>query len=301
VHEQWIQSVLPAAQTGDLEVVRERPWSLVVKVPTGDGPYWFKENRAGTVYEAGLIAALAQWAPGRVLEPVAVDAARGWSLLPDGGEILRSVEGVDWAPFLSGYAELQRSLSGRSAEMVALGVPDLRDVASCLDALPIPPSVVDYLPKLRGLIAELEASPIPATLQHDDLHDANIFATGKIFDWGDASLAHPFGTLLVTLNVAQRAGHDVERLRDAYLEKWTDLAPRPQLLRLVQVARQVAKVGRALSWQRALIGASAQEIAEWEDPVSGWLEELLAAKDLTLSSAPSAASRESSKAVGSPG
>lgn len=272
-YQSWVDGIVE--RTGDFEVVRERPWSLVAKVPTAQGAYWFKENRAGTVYEAALIQALARWAPGRVLDPLAVDAARGWSLLPDGGPTLRCLEGVDWAPFLAGYAALQRDLAPHAAEMVALGVPDLRSLDESLAALTIPPSIVDYLPKLRDLAAELAHSPVPASIQHDDLHDANIFSSGKIFDWGDASLAHPFGTLLVTLRVARHYGRETEPLRDAYLEPWTGLAPRAQLLREARIAEQLAKVGRALSWQRALIGATPEEIAEWEDPVAAWLEELL--------------------------
>ncbi len=179
-YQGWVESLVTPA--GPYEVVRERPWSLVVKVPTAQGVFWFKENRAGTVYEAALIGALAQWAPGRVLEPVAIDPARGWSLLPDGGPVLRSIEGADWAPFLARYAALQRDLFVHVPEMLALGVPDIRRVDEHLGALPIPPSVVDYLPKLRELADELAHSPAPATLQHDDLHDANVFATGQIFD-----------------------------------------------------------------------------------------------------------------------
>jgi Phosphotransferase enzyme family len=281
VHVEWIDSVLPAPRGGEPEVARERPWSLVIKVPTGRGTYWFKENRAGTRYEAALIAALAAWAPGRVPTPVAVDAQRGWSLLPDGGPTLREAGGADWEVFLGGYARLQRDLAQHAGDMLALGVPDLRPRAlpGHLDSLTIPPSVAGYLPTLRALCEELAQSPVPASIQHDDLHDANIFTSGQIFDWGDASLAHPFGTLLVTLRVAARLGQDVERLRDAYLEPWSDLAPRARLLREAQIAQQVAKVGRALSWQRALTGSPPEVVAEWEDPVSGWLEELLDSPD----------------------
>jgi hypothetical protein len=278
VRLEWIESVLPAPRLGEVEVVRERPWSLVMKVPTARGVFWFKENRAETLYEAALIEALAGWAPGRVLDPVAIDAARGWSLLPDGGPTLREAGAADWESFLAGYAQLQRDLVPRGAAMLALGVPDLRPASmpGHLDALPVPAAVAGYLPTLLELCGELAQSPVPASIQHDDLHDANIFTSGRIFDWGDASLAHPFGTLLVTLRVAARLGQEVDRLRDAYLEPWTDLAPRAQLLREARVAQQVAKVGRALSWQRALAGASEAEVAQWEDPVSGWLEELLA-------------------------
>src|SRR5687768_7148884 len=98
-YQDWIAThVTPS---GDLEVVKERPWSFVVKVPTKDGVFWFKENRGATRYEASLMRALAQWAPGRVLQPVAIDAEKGWSLLPHGGQTLREAGERDWERMLA--------------------------------------------------------------------------------------------------------------------------------------------------------------------------------------------------------
>ena len=100
-------------------------------MPTDDGPVWFKANNPGTVHEAVLIATLAELAPDRVLTPIAVDPAQGWSLLPDGGESLRDVLARDpdlahWERALPGYAALQLASASRADELVALGVPDQR-------------------------------------------------------------------------------------------------------------------------------------------------------------------------------
>jgi Phosphotransferase enzyme family len=267
--------------TGCVEVVRERPWSLVAKVPTSQGLLWFKENRGATGYEAPLARALGEWAPQRVLRPVAVDAARAWTLLPDGGPTLREShsELADWERMLTDHAVFQRDLGVRAAQMLALGVPDQRPgrLPELVETLTVPRAVAGYLPTLRQLCQELADSPVPASIQHDDLHDGNVFADGKVFDWGDASVAHPFGVLLVSLRVAATrfdAG-EVNRLRDAYLEPWSDLAPRARLLHEVQLAVQVTKVSRALSWQRALVDATGAHYASFGDPVSQWLEELL--------------------------
>ena len=71
----------------------------------------------------------------------------------------------------------------------------------------------------------------------------------------------------------------VTALRDAYLDCWTDVAPVEQLLTDAALAVSVAPVGRALSWQRALVDAGAEERAEWQDSVWGWLEEMLPGRD----------------------
>ena len=44
---------------------------------------------------------------------------------------------------------------------------------------------------------------IPETIQHDDLHDGQIFVRDDrylLLDWGDACVSHPFFTLAVTLD-----------------------------------------------------------------------------------------------------
>lgn len=80
----------------------------------------------------------------------------------------------------------------------------------------------------------LLAAPSPAALEHGDLHANNVLVcrgAAWIFDWEDASVSHPFCSLLVTFNMASddlesaEARRMAARLRDAYLEPWT--APWP--------------------------------------------------------------------------
>src|SRR5262245_52551630 len=175
--------------TGPLEPVKDRPWSYVAKVPTAQGILWFKENRAGSRYEPALLLLLAECVPGRVVAPIAIDAARGWSLQPDGGTILRDAGARNdvgrWEHMLSGHAQLQRDLAPAVPRLLPAGVPDLRPAAlvSHVDTLELPDG---YGPGLRRACAELADSPVPASLNHDDLHDGNMFISGCVFDWGDA-------------------------------------------------------------------------------------------------------------------
>ena len=151
------------------------------------------------------------------------------------------------------------------------------------------------LPAYGQWCRELDAGNIPWTIQHDDLHSNNICraepvrdrvggpsAGSRIIDWGDASIGHPFGTMLVTLrSIAHYSGCEVddpriERVRDAYLEPFTAYAPRSDLIALVDVARQVSALTRALSWRAALIESPASVHRDYEFPVRGWLRELMA-------------------------
>lgn len=298
----WVEQTLAAhglAVTGEAQTVRVRPWSMVAKIETGGSPVWFKANGGETRYEAPLLAALGRWAPAQSLVPLAVDAGRAWSLLPDGGPTLRESAGDDpaqWEWFLGVHARLQLALAPRVEDMVALGVPYLPTDAlpGRFDALLDDPAVwapaaeglrdklVAHVPAYRDACAELAGSTVPLSLEHDDLHDGNVFVgdTYRFFDWGDAYVGHPFALLLVALRVAQdrfslaTGGPELIRLRDAYLEPWIGFAPHAQLVREVSLALQVAKVARSLSWQRALRGAGPEALAEWGDAVSGWLGEM---------------------------
>ena len=236
--------------TGPVEQPHIRPWSTAISVPTNGGLLWFKAGGPGMGYEARLIESLARWRTPGILAPLAVDPERDWLLLPDGGPRLRDTldggPGIEeWLRILPMWAAMQRQLEPRVDELLAVGVPDVRleRVPVELEALIEDPSTeLDaddrtrlriLLPALARTCAELESMGIAPSLQHDDLHDGNVFAGpehDRIFDWGDSSIAHPFGTLLVTFrSIADRGLGDgeygrraLERLRDAYLEPWTD-------------------------------------------------------------------------------
>jgi hypothetical protein len=261
---------------------------------------WFKAAGPGTVYEVRLYEPLARWAEPYVLRPLAVEAERAWLLLPDGGPRLRDRldggPGIEhWLRILPEYAGIQRRLEPRVAELLDLGVPDLRPAAmpARLATLIDDPTtgvsgserrrLDGFRPRYADLCAELVAGGIAPTIQHDDLHDGNVFvgdAGDRIFDWGDAVVAHPFGTLLATLrSIASRAGDGADptiqaRLRDAYLEPWTDRHTRAELAATVDAALRVATIGRALAWQRALGGVPPEGQGEFGGAVRDWLLEL---------------------------
>jgi hypothetical protein len=267
----WLQEQLDAhglRETGPRRV-RLRPWSVIIRI-AADTPVWFKANSPGSRFEAGLSEALSCWTPEHVLTPYAVDAARGWSLLPDGGPLLRNrpPEPRQWEELLRQYADLQRTLVPHAEELERLGVPNARVTAL--------PGIFDEMivnnqtfsasdreqlqkvrPRLLDWCAELAAIGIADSLDHADLHDGQILVPGPgrftFFDWGDAAVSHPLCSLLVT---AERAAdlHGPEvipRLKDAYLEPWTvDGHTTAELRRAVDLAWRLGHLGRAASWGR---------------------------------------------------
>jgi hypothetical protein len=245
--------------------------------------------------------------PGRVLAPLAVDTGRRLMLLPDGGPTLRAAGASSsvptWEAMLRDYGQLQIDLAPHVDEMLALGVPDARpallpelvaalladDDAMLLDrpnglTTAVRDRIVAELGRYADDCRRLAEGSVPGSLQHDDLHDNNVF-TGpeghRFFDWGDATVSHPFLSLLVALRAASRALEVDDRdplllrLRDAYLEPWSAYGSPTELRELCGVALRVGPPARALTWRRVLLGVDPTQRTEWDDAVPGWMAEYL--------------------------
>lgn len=223
----WVDdrlSDLGRPRTGSIEQPHIAPWSTVLKVPTDDGPVWFKANTESLRHEAGIVALLTERCPGAVSPLLAADPASGWMLMDDAGEMLRTVVARErslecWCDVLEGYAQVQLACEAAVEDLLALGVPDLRlsvlpeKYDALMVALDADDRFRDASATVRDLAADLARYGIHETLQHDDLHDAQVFVrdgTHLLMDWGDACVSHPFFTLAVTLEGVIAWGLDDE-------------------------------------------------------------------------------------------
>lgn len=211
---------------------------------------WFKANGIGTRHEPQLLSALASLVPDLVPEVLAVNAERAWSLTRDAGPTWRAAIPVTdrwplWEDLLQRYAAAQLTLASDRTELLATGTPERspatlpRQAADLIAELTLlesdsgahPDAHPDAHADSGGLSTadsealtarltayghwcrDLDASGIPSTIQHDDLHSNNVCSSGsatdrttagpakasRIIDWGDASIGHPFGTLLLAI------------------------------------------------------------------------------------------------------
>lgn len=260
---------------------RLRAWSITMRVRTARGSVWFKANPPRSAFEAGLSESLSRWVPGQVLTPLAVDARRGWSLLPDGGTVLRDTSpSLDtWTELLCQYGELQRSVTPHVDELLRIGVPDLRpaELPARFAGLVDSATLASAGPRLADEVARLAASTVPATLDHADLHEGQAFAAdgGRFvfFDWGDASIGHPFTSLRTVYRAAAQRFEpaDLDRLRDAYLEPWTARHPVAELRAAADLAVRLGTISRALSWGRVFPEAEHLLDAERDRSIAEWL------------------------------
>jgi hypothetical protein len=277
VVEGWIRGYVEPV--GTIESVQERPWATLLRVPLASGVAWFKACAPVQAFEPRLTADLfARW-PDRVAEVLGYDEERRWLLLADAGRPVGDLGNPPdlWLSALPLYAELQHGEAARAQEHLAHGVPDMRlttlparyDELMELD-LPLHPEEIRQLqrfaPRFAELCGELDGYGVPETIQHDDLHHANLFEHGtslRVLDWGDASVSHPFASLVVTFRFLEQrtklAPGDpwFMRLRDAYLEPWGQ-----GLADALSVALRLGVFARAIAYmrQRAVLGPRARRL-----------------------------------------
>jgi hypothetical protein len=264
----WIRERVDV--TGGIEQPHVRWWSTVLQVPTADGDLFFKAVAPIHRFEAALTARLAELQPGRVTEVVDVDPERGWFLMRDAGTRLRELlesraELHHWERVLPEYARLQLEVAPHADEFLALGTPDER-----LTTLPRlyrellatrPPGLtedeyrqaLDAVPRFEEMCLALAEDGLPETIQHDDLHDGQVFVRdGRylVFDWGDSCVSHPLLSLTVVLRSTawrlglEPGGLELRRLRDAYLE------PFGRGPEIADVAYRAGTIARAIAYKR---------------------------------------------------
>lgn len=301
-------SRLGIAIIAPIEQPHIRPWSTVFRVPTDSGAVFLKCCGGNQAHEPRLTALLEETRPLFVPHVLALHPALPWMLLADGGAKLRDVADGPafdaWVDVLPRYADLQRAVAPRAAELLAIGTPDhrLASLASRFEALlrdervmraageALGPAELKQLfallPRITDEARELDALGIPPSIQHDDLHDANILVRdGRrvVFDWGDACVSHPFFSMLVVSRlIAYQGGFaddspELVRVRDAYLEPWGAVAPRSKLAAAFAFVRRLGSVDHVLTWHRVASFADDDALGGIADREAFWLREILTA------------------------
>jgi hypothetical protein len=272
---------------GPIEQPHIYPWSTVLHVPTNEGALFFKATAAETVYESALTQMLAGWYPDCMPDLVAVDTTRGWMLMRDGGEQLRaSIRPTQdikpWEPVVTHYAKLQIGLAEHVSEILALGIPDHRPAAlPALYAKLLTDGEIlmidqekgltsdefhqlqELTPRFEQICADLSAFGIPESVNHGDFHDGNILLkNGRItfFDWGDASVTHPFvslRTFFVSIEIALNLDDyaftpEMSQLLDRYLEAWQAYGKKAALMSAYRLSKPVASICKALAWHQTV-------------------------------------------------
>jgi len=243
---------------GPLEVVEQWPLSSVLQRPTDDGRVYMKAVFSIFHHEPALTRALAAEHPTLVPEVLAVDVARGWMLMRElPGTQIGELDVAGWSDALRAAAGVHRAWSERTGELFALGAHDRRlaalagEIGGTFEAVGLVGSD-RVVSELESHCDELGEGPLPQTLVHGDLHPWNVMVDGdelRIFDWSDACVSHPLFDLPTFLTRADDPSAR-ERLLDAYLDEWGDIASRDELRTMYALALPLAHVHHAISYLR---------------------------------------------------
>jgi aminoglycoside/choline kinase family phosphotransferase len=274
--------------TGPTRGVRFMPWSAVLRAPTSEGDVYFKACGPSQAHEPALAALLYAARPDCMIPVLAADLERGWLLTADGGATLTEAirtgddESGHWSRVLALIAGVQRELTPRTGELLALGVPERRPAALAAlfaDLVTLPevflmgePGALSgaqlaqlqaLAPRVAAWAAELAALGPPDTYFHDDFHEDHVFAHRRnggwryaFFDFGDAGIGHPFLQLVShprfsAARFQMRGDPVIERLQENYLGSWRDCGGAAELRRALDLALILGCIARALTWVNA--------------------------------------------------
>ena len=298
-HEGWFEdatSWISSELSGVNEVEQYRVWSgsALLRVDADDRRYFFKAAPDIFHREAIVTSLIADRFPQVVPTPVAIDEARGWMLLEDFGDTFVADLALDhWKKALAALLELQRRSIPMVSSLLEEGIVDRRPdrlkaqiedlVAGGLGQLPeeMRSRLRTVVPRLNELCAEFAASPIPSTLVHGDFHAGNVVVTDgrcMIFDWTDACIAHPFVDLATFLYMFGPPSTDAavrDRLRDHYLQGWSDVMPHDEAVDLFERTEPAVAMHHAIGYQTVLAALDPSQRWEWASHLPWWLERAL--------------------------
>jgi aminoglycoside phosphotransferase (APT) family kinase protein len=257
----WAVAALDTLGSPGAVAVQQRTWNLsaIWRLDVAGAPVaWLKQVPRFFGHEAAVLGLVAGVAPALV-PPLLAAGEEGRMLLAhvpghDGYDA-----GVDVrARIAAEFHAVQVAFAGRTADLLATGMPDARLDADALARVARP--YLDEIDGLRALIDDLPgrldaiaACRLPDTLVHGDLHPGNARVGGDglvVMDWGDSSVGHPAHDILrLTAGLPAAEAAD---LTAAWALRWRVAAPGSDPERAAELMRPVAELRAATVYAQFL-------------------------------------------------
>jgi hypothetical protein len=184
--------------------VQVRTWNLssLWRIPVEGQTLWLKVVPPFFAHEGALVAALAG---SRVPRLVAHEPGR-MLMTEIAGEDLYGAPLPMLLPMIDLLVDLQRGWTGRTRDLVRLGLPDRRGAAlapaiegvftrTASQLAPDDRSIVEgFVAGLERRFADVAACGLPDTLVHGDFHPGNLRGGADaltLLDWGDSFVGNP--------------------------------------------------------------------------------------------------------------
>ena len=273
--KEWALANLPASEdTARWRIAQIRAWAIssVYRLTDGDRRLYFKASPNYFPAEVPVTRELTSAFPEVSPVLIASDAARGWMLMEDLGDVtLASANSEElWHDAVRAVARVQRFYAERVETLDAMGL-ERRTASAIVETLKewiddpalaalrlYQPQCEDALRRLVPLMGRVEETAarlddlgLPPTLEHGDLDATNIFirdGAPVLMDWSDACVSHPFFTPLTPAQARRKP-----RVVDAYLREWADFAPLDRLRAGFAAAKPLAALESAFHYHRNIV------------------------------------------------
>lgn len=253
---QWAKVVL-VDDALKYESVAETPWSMVFKIKTNRQCVYLKKTPTALFIETSIFNFIEQACPGANIPKVLFENKDlGCFILSDCGEqSLRTqfAGKIDVALLMQGlqsYSLIQRSLTNKKPQLLALGLPDwgaehipelfqtlISQHAFLLDEGLTSKEIeqLKHLQKtIQSLADELSGSLVNETLVNADFNENNLILnkqtqTVSVIDLGESVVAHPFFSVAAHINnMARRYNLNInsdtfKSIQQKWLAHWADV------------------------------------------------------------------------------
>lgn len=284
----WANKTLLANEyqlLSDLEDIQMTAWSSVRRILTNQGYIYLKQMPERLSLEPIVIQILQNTVHANVPMVVAMDRDLNCFLMKDAGKpfyyytasVLR--ENLI-REAIHQYQRIQGASISLVKQLLELGVPDWRlaQLPTLFQQLMKEKNLLtqdgmfsadikkisNLIPQCAALCAELAKFKIAETLDHCDLHGANILIEEKqntltIIDWGETVITHPFFSLTAFLrNLVQYYSFTEAELWDnCYADK--NITDRNALEKMVALARKLEPIYSALAFHRLLMSSDKEK------------------------------------------
>lgn len=308
----WACSILNIETTSvkhKSNVVVQTPWSVVIKIESGEDCYYLKQTPPDLYIETEII---------NVIQKNVADSYTPKIIFKNGGSncflmnscgdhsLRTKFNGtIDENLLIDGfsaYIKIQRSLEQHIDDFLSIGVPDWRirnlpelfyDLLEKKDMLLDEgltfneiDQLIKLLPTIQSICNFLSDKKIKQTLVNCDLNENNMIMdehTHKIsiIDWGECVISHPFFSIASHLqSIARRYqlelnGPLLESIKHKWLSRWLEVANKNEIDKIYQNILRVHPIFSALSIHRLQMAThnTSKKMQRWF--IAGCLQTLL--------------------------